>query len=71
MSEITTTDLGTAALAIGALGGASQGIVDGLFKSLRGLIRPGLSECLRWEARRTDGGSFRRTRPHSIHYCLH
>lgn len=33
MSEITTTDLGTAALAIGALGGASQGIVDGLFKS--------------------------------------
>jgi hypothetical protein len=30
--DFSTENLGTAALAIGALGGASQGIVDGLFK---------------------------------------
>jgi len=31
--DIESTTLGTAALAIGALGGAAQGIVDGLFKA--------------------------------------
>lgn len=76
MSDSTTfvfssENLGTAALAIGALGTASYGIVDGIFKSFTWFDSAGFERVFAVGGKEGDGGSFRHTRPPSIHCCLH